>query len=84
MIAEIGEIVVRDVAVGPGDVHTGVGGDMDFDAGGFAAGMEWDGHWGNSRQSSVKSKPNDNAEAQRAQRKLLRIAGFGVEGRAAA
>src|SRR5882724_2060629 len=39
---------------------------------------------GNSRQSSVKSKSNDNAEAQRAQRKLLRSAGFGVEGGAAA
>src|SRR5216110_803356 len=57
---------------------------MDFDAGGFAAGMEWDGHGGSSRQSSVKSRPNDNAEAQRAQRKLLRSAGLGVEGGAAA
>src|SRR5882724_13130721 len=60
---------------------------MDFDAGGFAAGVEWNGHWGKqssvvSFQSSVKS--NDNAEAQRAQRKLLRGAGFGVEGGAAA
>ena len=87
MIAEIGKIVVRDVAVGPGDVHTCVRRDVDFDAGGFAAGVEWNGHWGKqssvvSFQSSVKS--NDNAEAQRAQRKLLRIAGLGVEGGAAA
>src|SRR5256885_461607 len=37
-----------------------------------------------SLQSSVKSKSNDNAEAQRAQRKLLRIAGLGIEGGAAA
>jgi len=52
LIAEIGKIVVRDVAVGPGDVYAGVGGDMDFDASGFAAGMEWDGHERNNRQSS--------------------------------
>jgi len=35
---------MRDVAVGPGDVDSGVAGDMDYDAGGLAACMEWDGH----------------------------------------
>jgi len=32
------------MAIGPGDIYAGVGGDVDFYAGRFAAGMEWDGH----------------------------------------
>jgi len=43
MIAEIGKIEMRDVAVGPGNVYTCVCGNVDFDAGGLAAGMERDG-----------------------------------------
>src|SRR6266850_496989 len=38
MVAEIGKIEMRDMAVGPGDVHTRVGGDVNFYAGWFAAG----------------------------------------------
>jgi hypothetical protein len=45
MIAEIGKIEMGDVAVSPCDVHTRVCGDVDLDAGGFAAGMERNGHW---------------------------------------
>src|SRR5580700_4302280 len=36
LIAEVGEIVVAGVAVGPGDVHAGTRGDVDFYGGGFA------------------------------------------------
>jgi len=59
LIAEIGKIEMGDVAIGPGDVDAGVGGDMDFDAGGFAAGMEWDGHRRGSRRSPVFDQSQD-------------------------
>ena len=61
------------VAIGPGDIYAGVGGDVDSYAGWFSAGMERDGHGEAivSYQSSVKSKTknNDNAEMLSKQRK---------------
>ena len=37
--AEVVEIVVAGVAVGPGDVYAGAGGNVDFDVGGLSAGV---------------------------------------------
>ena len=39
LLAEINEVVVGGVAVGPSYVYTGVGGDVDFYASWLAAGM---------------------------------------------
>jgi hypothetical protein len=55
VVAEIGKVEMRDMAVGPGDVYAGVCGDVDFDARGFTAGMERNGH-GKSRQFSVRQE----------------------------
>jgi hypothetical protein len=43
-VAEIGEVVVAGVAVGPGDVHTSAGGDVNFYAGGFFSWIKRSGH----------------------------------------
>lgn len=40
VIAKIGEIVMTGVAIGPGDVDAGAGGDVDLYAGGFATLVE--------------------------------------------
>jgi hypothetical protein len=39
IVAEVGEIVVALVAIGPGDVHSGSCGDVDFYVEGFCAGF---------------------------------------------
>ena len=44
MVTEVNEFEMGDVAVGPGDVNTGVCRDVNFDRGWFAAGGEWNGH----------------------------------------
>jgi hypothetical protein len=44
LIAEVGEIEVAGVAVGPGNVHAGTRGDVDFYGGGFTARVDGDGH----------------------------------------
>jgi len=41
---EIRKIEMALVAVGPGDVHAGAGGDVDFNAGGFVTVVERKGH----------------------------------------
>jgi hypothetical protein len=45
------------VAIGPGDVYAGVGGDVDSYAGWFAAGMERDGHRKAIVSLQSKAKP---------------------------
>ena len=57
IFAEIDEIKMGGVAVGPCDVHARVGGHMYFYARGFATGMEWDGHW--EKQSSAFSRQSN-------------------------
>ena len=70
VVAQIDEVEMRGVTVCPGDVYAGVGGDVNFDAGGFTAGMEGNGHGRGSRQSLVRDKTNDNAESRSAQNRL--------------
>ena len=44
-VAEIGEIVMAGVAVGPSDVDAGAGGDVDFYGGGFFPLIDGGRHW---------------------------------------
>jgi hypothetical protein len=44
IVAEIREIEVAGVAIGPGDVDTGASFDVDFDGDRFLALVEWSGH----------------------------------------
>jgi len=44
LFAEICEIVVTCVSVRPGDVNTGAAGYVNFYAGRFFAGIDWNGH----------------------------------------
>jgi hypothetical protein len=45
IFAQINKVVMAGVAVGPSDVHTRAGGDVNFHVGGFFASVEWRGHF---------------------------------------
>jgi hypothetical protein len=61
--AEVVEIVMAGVAVGPGYVYAGTGGNVDFYGGGFFAGVYGRGHGiGDSRQFTVERWEKEKAE----------------------